>query len=63
MTNTVKVKWIGPTQAHHELGELVKGETYQVPEELAKAWVKQGVADPESAEAHKVTRGAGRGKE
>lgn len=55
--NTIRVKWIGPSQSHHELGELVQGETYQVPEELGKAWVKQGVADPQSAEAHKLTRG------
>ena len=63
MTNLIKVRWIGPSQVHHELGELVNGEKYDVPEDLGKAWVAQGVADPETAEAHKLTRGGRREKE
>lgn len=58
--NLIKVKWLGPDQAHPELGDLKHGEKYDVPEDLGKAWITQGVADPETAEAHKVARGGSR---
>lgn len=59
----MNVKWIGPKSVHPDLGDLEHGKTYDVPEDLAKAWVAQGVADPETAETHRLTRGTRREKE
>ena len=64
--NKIKVRWIGPSQHHHEFGVLEHGVEYEVPEDLGKAWCDQGFADPQTAEAHKVVKGgkkAAEGKE
>jgi len=55
--NLIKVKWLGASCVHPELGDLIQGQKYDVPEDLGRAWCAQGAADPETAEAHKVTRG------
>jgi hypothetical protein len=62
-TNRIKVKWLGDRQEHPVVGVLEHGQKYDVPEDLGKAWCDQGAAEPESAEAHKVTRGPRREKE
>lgn len=43
--NLIKVKWVGATSVHPDLGGLEPGKTYDVPEDLGKAWVAQGVAE------------------
>lgn len=56
--NLIKIRWLASDQVHPLVGDMRKGEDYDVPEDLGKAWIDQGVADhPQTAEAHKVARG------
>lgn len=50
-----RITWQRPNETSLAVGELVTGETYEVPEGLANAWIEQGAAtlapelEPEAA--------------
>jgi hypothetical protein len=60
----MKITWIGETTSSPAFGELKAGKLLEIPDDVAKVWVGQGVAkptkapDPEPAEQIKTKKTA-----